>query len=282
MNEILYKKKLLSTFEEYISICKRYNLRYYAAYGTVIGAVRHNGLIPWDDDIDVMMPRGDYERFISICESSDIGEYEIVTPRNCDNYYLSFSKFCDRNSTIVERKKAKCVFGVFVDIFPLDGVPENLDVYANLIKKFLKLRKELSWVSNKEGLKDFLYFMCTFQFKRFYKSLIYLFMRDRCRNAILDEMDSICMHTSFSASEKCVVFDGGIEGIFPKAWLDTPISLPFETFTVEVPNKYDEYLTQLYGDYMTPPSEREQVNNHVKAMYFLDITKRVDKKEIWK
>lgn len=281
--EELYREKLLLVFKTFISICDRYDLRYYAAFGTVIGAVRHHGLIPWDDDVDVMMPRPDYERFIHICQTSDIGEYEIVTPRNRDNYYLTFSKFCDRNSTIAERQKSKCVFGVFIDIFPIDGVPDNIHDCEDLVRRYNNIKNELSWVSNEERFVDFPYMLGTFQIKRFIKSFLFLFRRKTSRQDIVDNLEQVCSSIPFETSDNCIVYaEEGTKGVFPKSWLDKPKSLPFEFFTVRVPGKFDEYLTQLYGDYMQLPPENERESRHLNAMFFLDLEKRVELKDIWK
>lgn len=284
MNNIeqLYRDKLLRVFEEFISICKGNNLKYYAAFGTVIGAVRHHGLIPWDDDIDVMMPRPDYEKFIAICQTSNIGEYELVTPTNTENYYLTFSKFCDCNSTIAERKKSKCVFGVFIDIFPIDGAPNNLDDCSDLVRRFNQKKNELSWVSNNERIIDFIYLLITFKFKRFFKSCMYLINRGKYRKSIVESLNRICTYYNYEACDYCIVYaEEGINGIFPKSWLGDGYILPFEAYNVTVPLSYDKYLSHLYGDYMKLPPKDERVSHHLKAMYFLDIEKRVEKSNIW-
>ena len=95
------------------------NLSYYAAYGTALGAIRHGGIIPWDDDIDVWMPRKDYERFLALRPSLVDTSFEILDIQD-KGYYLYFAKFCDKNTTLIERE-GEPVIGLYIDIFPLDN-----------------------------------------------------------------------------------------------------------------------------------------------------------------
>ena len=117
--QILYRSILLKTMKAFIALCKEYDIHYVAAYGTILGAVRHNGLIPWDDDIDVFMTRENYEKFLSLRNYSSLKDYEIIDIEN-EGYYLPFAKFCDKHTTLWEVKKFPFIIGVFIDIFPLD------------------------------------------------------------------------------------------------------------------------------------------------------------------
>ena len=118
-----WNRTLLEILKYYINICEENNLTYFLAYGSAIGVARHQGFIPWDDDIDVIMPRPDYERFIQICQQRDMGKYEIVTPQNTPGYYLPFIKLCDKTTTLWEKRHYHCVFGMYIDIFVIDGPP---------------------------------------------------------------------------------------------------------------------------------------------------------------
>ncbi|KXB74135.1 hypothetical protein HMPREF1860_02125 [Prevotella amnii] len=115
----LLQKKLLSLFKEFTLFCKKNNLTYYAAYGTAIGAVRHHGIIPWDDDVDVWMPRKDYEKLLKLKTTLLKTNYEIINIEN-KGYYLYFAKFCNRNTSIIEREGEPNI-GLYIDIFPLDN-----------------------------------------------------------------------------------------------------------------------------------------------------------------
>ena len=110
---------LLTLFKAFIAFCHEHHLTYYAAYGTALGAVRHQGMIPWDDDIDVWMPRKDYDKLLSLRSHLNGTNYEIIDIKD-KGYYLYFAKFCDRNSTIIERE-GEALMGLYLDIFPLDN-----------------------------------------------------------------------------------------------------------------------------------------------------------------
>lgn len=129
-DKLKYKEILCNTMKSFINICKEHNLQYYACAGTCLGAIRHKGMIPWDDDIDVLMPRSDYDKFLALKQKLQGTGYEIVDSNN-QFYNQWFAKFSDANTTIVEITDFPIVFGVYVDIFPLDEVG-NLDVAKKL------------------------------------------------------------------------------------------------------------------------------------------------------
>ena len=119
------KQVELGILDYIVDICNKYNLIYYLSYGTLIGAIRHKGFIPWDDDIDISMPRDDYEKFLKITSSGQINsKYKCLVPL-VDGYYYEFAKVID-TSTIVEDVSVQSTEnGVWVDIFPLDGLKKS-------------------------------------------------------------------------------------------------------------------------------------------------------------
>lgn len=106
-------------------VCKEHNLRYYIMAGTMLGAVRHKGFIPWDDDLDIGMPRADYDLLMANAKEWLPEPYEAVCAENDKEYPLPFAKVQDANTTLIERMHLKYLGGVYIDIFPLDGVPES-------------------------------------------------------------------------------------------------------------------------------------------------------------
>ena len=121
-------------------ICEKYGLTYYAIGGTAIGAVRHQGIIPWDDDIDVGMPRPDFERFMEICRSTDFGDYELVSDETHEAYNLPFPKFCKKNTTLMERADVPCVIGLYIDVFALDATSDDRAEVEVLMHRYKKLQ----------------------------------------------------------------------------------------------------------------------------------------------
>lgn len=116
-------ERLLSIFDEF---CDAHGLQYFAAYGTLLGAVRHNGPIPWDDDVDVLMPRPDYDRFIELYRNRSDNDTKIFAPGD-ESYPIHFVKFVSSRTRMVESGvHFPEGYGVFIDVFPLDGLPERM------------------------------------------------------------------------------------------------------------------------------------------------------------
>ena len=121
MNEM--QSKLLDMMKWFHGYCEENGLRYYALGGTALGAVRHGGFIPWDDDLDVGMPRADYDRMISLCKNGTGNtRYRIEAPGQNRDFIYPFCKAYDTETTLVENARIKAKRGVYIDIFPLDGI----------------------------------------------------------------------------------------------------------------------------------------------------------------
>ena len=116
---------ILKTLQTIDKVCKEHNLRYYIWAGTQLGAVRHGGFIPWDDDIDIAMPRKDYDLLIAHAKEWLPNPYEMVCAENDENYPIAFAKIQDSSTTIIERMHLRYLGGAYIDVFPLDGVPNN-------------------------------------------------------------------------------------------------------------------------------------------------------------
>ena len=126
--------------------CNKHNLRYYLAYGTLIGTIRHQGFIPWDDDVDVHIPRPDYERLLS--EFSDIdGHFKLVSCFTDSDYILPFAKIQNMNTARMIRGEKLDYQGIGIDLFPLDGIPDDLEsaeaVFLKQNNRWLKVTNRL-------------------------------------------------------------------------------------------------------------------------------------------
>ena len=120
--------KILDMVKDIDAVCKKHNIEYYLAYGSVLGAVRHQGFIPWDDDFDIMLKYEDYNKFMKACqEDLDTKKYFVQTLETDPNYYLSFGKIRNIQTTLIEEnnKFENMVNGVYIDVFPLVGYPEE-------------------------------------------------------------------------------------------------------------------------------------------------------------
>ena len=130
----------LDILKDVAGFCERNGIRYSLGYGTLLGAVRHKGFIPWDDDVDVMMPREDYERF-RVSYRSD--KYSFIDSRNTRDCYIAFGRVCDT----VRTTSSSCItwvrkdVGVWIDIFPIDRVPDDLETFRRIYDSMLLLMK---------------------------------------------------------------------------------------------------------------------------------------------
>lgn len=269
------KQKLLDTFKFTRSFLEQNGMRYVACGGTVLGAVRHKGFIPWDDDIDIYMPRADYERLMTMnAELNKLG-YEVVSTAN-PGYYMPFGKISELNSTIWEFERLPFLLGAYIDIFPLDEFDEADDVITRRqYRSHYFFDKYINAVSS-------------YPFSFFIKSLLHadihqmgLFVLNRYRRSRAGKYLKafIDFENTYKGGKgsKCVCVTQWEGRIFQTKWFSDTIELPFEDTTVTVPRDYDAYLKKLYGDYMQlPPVEKRVSHPH----YFEDFTHRFTFAEI--
>ena len=241
-------------------VCKDNNIRYYIVDGTMLGAIRHKGFIPWDDDIDVGIPRKDYEFFIKNAEKWLPKPYELICAENDTNYPFPFAKVQDSNTTLIERKSMKYLGGVYIDIFPLDGVPDNKIMQKIHFAKYQYYKKILYYTyrdpyKHGKGIHSWIPLLCRkiFKFANTQKHT-----RELLRKYDYDE------------STYCANFDDGSKSIMHKDVLGIPTPVPFEDRIVMGVEKYDIYLKTIYGNYMQIPSvENQKMHN----FYYLDLNK---------
>lgn len=265
MREIQFeemKKIELNILTYFTEVCEENNLRYYLGGGTLLGAVRHKGFIPWDDDIDVMMPRPDFQKLLSLSINNE--NYNIIKPGTA-GYYYNFAKLVDTR-TILEEKGIKRIdgLGVYIDIFPLDGMPETPDARKKRFKELNSIRKRINntcLLRPKFHRNPFAYLNAC----RIYNS-----NKNIDLSSLQKKYLDSALKNSFDDSEFVFAAGGayGARDIFPGKWFEKEIELQFENLSVKAFNGYDFYLTQLYGDYMTLPPEDKRVTPHHSIVYF--------------
>ncbi|MCM1177557.1 MAG: LicD family protein [Clostridium sp.] len=255
----IFKEKLVLILKEYDTFCRKHGLRYSIAYGTMIGAIRHKGIIPWDDDIDIYMPRPDYERFIAMTDKEGISSgYKVRHGGNTEQYYLSFAKVYDSGTTIVEyANTVTCPLGVFIDVFPLDGESADPVIQKKKYRQYKKLNRGLWYVNNLPASRE-----PRFLIKRF----IYRTLLHRTPGWYINRLSHL--GEEFENSSKMRAWSCPAN-IMERTWFDELIEVEFEGLKVKCFKEYDKYLRLEYGDYMQLPPKEQQISNH--HHYILDL-----------
>lgn len=259
---------------KFISICEKYNLKYFVTFGTLLGAIRHEGFIPWDDDVDVGMLREDYEKFLEVAQK-ECGERFFLQTIETDPYYhLYFSKLRMSNTVFVENtlQQSNSVSGFYIDIFPYDTIPDDKKLMKRQIKKSVILGMLLSinkvkepqignygilkqtllraiWIILHYGMK-WLHISGENVWKLFKKS---------------------CMMYQGQEYENLVTFSADAEKwIIHKSEVDNLLDQKFEDIFVKVPIGYNKILNRCYGDYMKLPPECQRENHMPIKIKFSD------------
>lgn len=254
------KKIELSIMLKVHDFCKAAEIPYFLAYGTLIGAVRHNGFIPWDDDIDIHMMRKDYDHFCTVFPdyAKECG-LAVVNSHTNTYYGRDMAKVIDTRTIIYENDfKGDDPIGVFVDIWPLDSLPNEERERNRFIFKDLFLQKLYYLAISNPAKLPF--------YKRILRSLPQLVGSKRLL-AMTEKY-----HQSYS--DVNTEFVGCLSDpylkVFPKSLFDRAISLQFENALLDAPVGFDEVLKILYGDYMQLPPVEKRVPHHVIETYWKD------------
>ena len=245
------QQKLLEMFTYLINYLETNELTYYIVGGTLLGAVRHKGFIPWDDDIDIAMPRNDYEKFIKFYNNEN-KRFILETPYENKDFLYTFSKLYDTQTTLIERRRRNFKRGIFIDILPLDGAGMS---YKESITLFKKINKMNAFFNART---------CAIRKERkWYKNLAIILARiiplfDDKKYSL--KIDSVVSSLDYSDSLYVANFSGtyGKKEVVEKRLFGKPCVFEFETLKVKGPEFYNEYLTHLYGDWtkLPPPEKR--------------------------
>ena len=254
----------LEIMKIFVDICERHGLRYYMTGGTMLCAVRHKGFIPWDDDMDVGMPRPDYEKLQEIVREELPEGYGFLTYRQDTDYKRCFNRIVDKQMVVTNMSYAKKLDEyVWLDIFPFDGLPGSwlgrwVHFWHITFLRFLYYASTFDQMVNLNRPHRKLYLKLIIRFLAATHFGSWLNTRK-----IMDRMERGLMKYPYDGSKYVVSLYGAYmtKEVMPLAIMDNCADYPFEDSVFKGPKRYDEYLTRLYGDYMTPPQDKDK-NKH--------------------
>ncbi len=264
-----FKSIAYGVLEYFKFVCEKYGIFYSLSFGTVLGAVRHNGFIPWDDDIDVCVMRQDYTKLIDAFNRENNQQFKVVCTEIDPNYSLPHMKVIDTRTILYqEGRRNNYQLGIWIDVFALDNVPDDLDErrkYIQKLERYQDIWTLLEYKSNNEHLK----------IKSYSRQIL------KKLRAIVHRYDSFKWARKLEKLSKkyqnVKTKEVGVLSFFPydrnKSIFDRDFILKttphlFEHSEFPIPSDYDTYLTKVYGNYMElPPVEKRVTHHNYKVMY---------------
>ena len=245
-----------------VDFCRKNNLNYSLAYGTLLGAIRHKGFIPWDDDVDIMMLREDYEKFRQLWLQNPIDGYDIVDDQLYDDYHENFMKIRKSNTTFVQfdsEKTEHLPLGIFIDILPFDRVAPSrvtrkLQHYCCLLNMLLTRNRTSNSSNVLVSIAENMILSLPVGLR------VSLKLRLRKYIQKWNDNDRLPLFNNVSLVDLPVIFDKDLFDEFENA--------PFDGRIFKIIQKYDMCLTHCYGDYMQLPPEEKRYSHYPLILDF--------------
>lgn len=244
------------------AICRQNDINYSLAFGTLIGAVRHRGFIPWDDDIDIILMRDEYKKLLKCLYMDKNDLYKVLSPRD-EGYWYNYTKVTDKRTFIKEKNWPDFQgLGVNIDIFPLDFLPEDNpeSFYNEAIQADKGLKYCLTDIAYKDNnfIKSCIKKLCRFNEVKKYRKRDEWHWKKEHEKIVGKSEPGSHIGQIVSAPYK----------IWKREWMETFTNIEFEGNEFQVTEEYDAMLKNTYGDYMKLPPEKERVSNHDFISYW--------------
>ncbi len=265
------RKEEINILSRFIDICEKYDIPYFAAFGTAIGAVRHGGYIPWDDDLDIGMLRADYDRFLTVWQ--EMGEnFELINPLTTPTYACSVTHIQKKGTLFLSEDDKDCRFkkGINMDIFVFDNMPEDEGKRRRQLRKTYILGRLIFLCDNtnvhlgEKGLKLAL-FKFTIKSARLTLKLFRVTSQKLYKKLEKEAMRYNGQESQYIASFCCPMAE---KESFRRDWLFPLKETAFENITVKIPHREDLILTKQYGDYMLLPPPEQRVSHRPAVVEF--------------
>ena len=243
---------------EYVhETCQKIGVKYFLAYGSLIGAVRHKGFIPWDDDMDICMLREDYEKLQDYLISNPDERYEVMSYKNNLNYVYPFMKVQDNHTYLLEEDvRIDSNMGIYVDIFPVDGYEDDVQ-FKNKMTKLIKKRQlscyTFKGITNTKSVLNSLL--------RYVSVIIFYFTNTNKYVAQIEELAKSRKVSDYEQVDYLIYKDMN-KPVWRREWLEQVTTGTFEGKEFTIPKNYHEILTSDYGDYMQLPPVEQRVSHH--------------------
>lgn len=257
--------ELLKILKYVHSLCEEHNICYFLGYGSCLGAVRHHGFIPWDDDVDIIMPYPDYVRLIHVFQNLD-GPYKFMCYENDNEASIAYGKIYDSRTVLIEEEVNSKPIGLYVDIFPLYGLPKS---EIGIKYEFLKIQL-LAFILSCARKRTVKGRNVTRTLARW---ILTPYAKKRGARYFVNNIHTVVRENRYEESEKVAnlppIYSMNNEILKKEIFLER-VLVDFETIKAYIPKRYNEYLSTIYGDYMKLPPIEKRINPHKFSLIYLD------------
>ena len=253
------QEKMLELLCELIRVCEENHLTYWACGGTCIGALRHDGFIPWDDDLDVFMPRDDYEKLWQIRDKFNSEQYVLCRTTKNKNYHHRVQQLVDIKTTFINQRSVDedIEHGVYIDILPMDAcAPKGLPRVKQVVNALIFSVYNVQCLPEFHGGKAFRFAVST---------ALKLVPSSGLRYKIWKRSEKKMTRWNWSSADKVVELAASVKVLmnpYPKEWFSDIKKHKFEDIEINLPVGVEDYLTQVFGDYMSLPPEKDRYPRH--------------------